>query len=660
MKLFYLFAISTSVIVAVFLLSATAAGQEKTKSAKTAKAEKADKTPPDLLTAKGPATTISEELSQMIQFKPFDAGLVPEILVKNDDKAYELMQKIEEKIGWGNGGSSWGGATWSFSASSEKLGLQFTREKADSKYLTRLIMTEREKPFRRFHLSMGDEKKFQLVIEGEPNVNYLFRISQEADGSIVVQEINGTEVFSAVQANFDEFCRSYPEFAESRIGPLFARFGIGKLISPYSSAVKEQVLFSIVPLSEEDLHSFSVSLQNLDSTSYVVREQESEKLSNEYNSLRDVMMRIATDRRFSPEVRDRVAEVINKKEKGTVSDIVRFVSTNKLDYQTEFLVWLLENETRPEYREKIIVRICEVEKLKTGKEDEAFANWLKEFRSKQKERNKVENGSRIAVSEIVDSFEALKKVKKGLGQLLALKTKENSITLDETHWAEPFGGKTIQEHSADILKEMQARGLPRSWYNAGGDYSASSAGYEQVLFERLSEEFTAEDKKSYEHMHSHSSFQEYENSGKDRHFVSESLRGDLIVDGQTSKSRRPRNGNESVHRPQFMIRFQEQGEAANEFVYSVERNNSIQIRFSNHVHSVFIRLNIQPDDSVIIQDVRANHIFVKEAASFDALIKDNSDYFSNEFFPLISAIGVELNKEEFQFTPLQSDRPNEK
>ena len=129
----------------------------------------------------------------------------------------------------------------------------------------------------------------------------------------------------------------------------------------------------------------------------------------------------------------------------------------------------------------------------------------------------------------------------------------------------------------------------------------------------------------------------------------------MAINDKTT-GRRAANANESNYHPKFLLLFEEQTEARSEFLFAIEEDDSVQIRFSNLADNAYIRLMIRKDKQSIIQDIRGNQVVTKQAKSFSALVEENADYFSNDFFPLLDALGVTLDPKEISFTPLSDDK----
>ena len=607
----------------------------------------------DLLTSKGITNEISEEISKMIQFGWDDKKITPTIQTADANKAYEIVQEIQRKIGFGGGGSSWGGDTWSFRVNSQKLNFHYQRNKIDKAIVTQLTLIEKKKPERKVNLVIREKGAFQLTIEGKAGSGYLFRLMQKESGEFVAQEIDGIEIKSFVSNNFEQFCKEHTAFSTDRLVPMIERFGFGTLITPFNSNAKDHVLYSLVPLSEQQLAEFDEQVKQLDSSSYAQREEATKKLAENYPNVREVLMRVSVDKRFSPEVRDRAAEVVQQQEKGDVADVVKFVTARKLATNTDYLVWLLANETREKFRKQIVKQICEIEELSTKVDDGTFQAWFANYQRKSNDERDKQTTKTVTTSDLVAKCAALKKAKPGIGRLLKLKISEATIQLDTEHWAKPFGGKTIKEHSDAIKKELESRGLPADWYSPGGSHSESSAGYEQVLFERMEAEMKIKNPRY--RSYSNDEQNEYGRSNKNRKINGQTIIAQLAINDKTT-GRRATNANESNYHPKFLLLFEEQTEARSEFLFAIEEDDGVQIRFSNLEDNAYIRLLINKDKQSIIQDIRGNQVVTKRAESFSALVEENADYFSKDFFPLLDALGVTLDPNEISFTPLREEK----
>ena len=612
--------------------------------------EESDADPKDLLAAKGITNDIADELSQLIKFEWDERKISPVIQTADANTAYETVREIQKKIGFGGGGSSWGGDTWSFSVNSQKLNFLYQRNKVEKSMVTRLSMIEMEKPQRKFDLTMGEKGTFQLSVEGKPGSGYLFRLTQKESGEFVTQEINGTEIKSFVAKDFEHFCKEHSSFTTDRLVPMFEHFGFGNLITPFSTAAKDHVLNTLVPLTDAQLKEFDTKVKKLNSNSYAEREQATKELNDNYASLRDVLMRVAVDKRLPPEVRDRAAEVVQKQEKGDVADVVKFVTARKLATNTAYLLWLLDNEDRDKFKQQIVRQICEIEDLKTSVKDETFEKWLVGYHQKLNEASSTTQEQEVSTKDLLANCIALKKAKPGIGSLLKFKLVDNTISLDTDHWAKPFGGKSIKEHSDAIKKELKARGLPDDWYSSGGEHPETSAGFEQVLFERMENEM--EVKKARYNSYSNNNTNPFGRSNKNRKIEGQNIKAELVVnDG--NENGRAAGKKESNYRPKFLLMFEEQNEARSELLVAIDRDESIQVRFSNLKDNAYIRLLIDKNKEAIIQDIRGNHVMSEKAASFSELVQKNQQYFSEEFFPMLDGLGVTLDAEQFKFKPFE-------
>ena len=612
--------------------------------------KESDENPKDLLTAKGVTNEIADELSKLLKFEWDERKISPVIQTADANTAYETVREIQKKIGFGGGGSSWGGDTWSFSVNSQKLNFLYQRNKIEKSMETRLSMIEMEQPHRKFDLTMGEKGTFQLSVEGKPGSGYLFRLTQKESGEFVTQEINGTEIKSFVAKDFEHFCKEHASFTTDRLVPMFEHFGFGNLITPFSAAAKDHVLNTLVPLTEEQLKEFDTKVKKLNSNSYAEREKATKELNENYASLRNVLMRVAVDKRLPPEVRDRAAEVVQQQEKGDVADVVKFVTARKLATNTTYLLWLLDNEDRDEFKQQIVRQICEIEDLETRVNDDTFKEWMVGYRQKLDEARNTAQEQVVSTRDLIANCSALKKAKPGIGSLLRFKVEDNTISLDTEHWAKPFGGKSIKEHSEAIKKELKARGLPDDWYSSGGEHAESSAGFEQVLFERMENEMKV--KKARYNNYSNNNVNPYGQSNKNRKFEGQNIKAELVVN-DANQTGRAAGKKESNYRPKFLLSFEEQNEARSELLVAIDEDDSVQVRFSNLKDNAYIRLLIDKNKEAIIQDIRGNQVMSKKAASFSELVQKNQQYFSEEFFPMLDGLGVTLDVEQFKFKPFE-------
>ena len=309
----------------------------------------------------GDLQKIKEPLSQLIKLNS-KAGRLTAETEKNRTQAYQLINKINAIGGNRGGGSSSSGSTWEIRINNNAFeGLcnyGYSRVYPKPNPNTwKIKLKELKKPNRDLFIEAGPNGELSITLYGGDDP-YLLRIRQLKSGSIFVQEVSDTEIFSESSSSFDAFCRQHSRFTQDRFLPMIRHLGIdAPMTTQFDKEVQNSVITFLTPIEQERLTSFQTSFKNLDSSDYQERKADAEKLAEGFEDWRDFVLRAVNDSEFSFEVRFRLMEVLEKNGKPEEIKASRYAISTGLANNPEYLVWLFETHDDATVRENVLAQL---------------------------------------------------------------------------------------------------------------------------------------------------------------------------------------------------------------------------------------------------------------------------------------------------------------
>lgn len=580
----------------------------------------------------GPITEVAENMRALISFE-WKNGILEPTLLEGRQEVQQTIYAIRSSSGGGGmSSSSSGDNSWWYQFQGQRMTGTFQnnwpRNAAGGQLMFNLV--ELEEPYRELTIQHNDSDQLSILLKGGA-LPFILRVKQNANGEFVVQEVNGVDVFSHREKSFGEFCRKHVDYSQDHLLPLLKAVGIEPPPTPQDREVQDKVIERLKPLDEQKLQEFKDLIAGLDSTSFEEREAATKTVAERFDDYRDVVERsIDDDEAFSAEARTRLLSLLKEKSE---SDEIRtrdVVSRLQLTEDPKYLIWLLEQREADDDRELLVETLVAITDQSIGDDIGAWKAWAGDSNDQELPVNNVE-----VDAEAIFSAGQLTKMREQTAKLVKLTTIDGSLQIDRDHWAEPFGGKTLNDLSNEIKEEIRKRGLPESYFNGIDSTRYPMLGYPHVLFESFHQELLKNPDKnnSYSRRTSGSNFT------PNRIVSANGL--DCSIATQPGANGRVigRANNESK---QFRLRFSEQNSPRRSI--SIEENEELQLRVEVTCESsdTIVRLIEMPDDKGwVVQDLRGTKVFADQADTYEALYDANKSYFDETFFPLLEKLGFQ-------------------
>lgn len=599
---------------------------------------------------KGDLQKIREPVANLFKLKTRGGRLVAEF-VKDRQTAYQHVGKINSIGGNRGGGSSSSGSRWEIRINSLAFegfcNYGYSRIYSNTNPETWMLkIKELKKPSRTLLIKADPDGALGITLYGGENP-YLLRIRQLKSGSIFVQEISDTQIFSESAPSFDVFCRRYSVFTQNRLLPVIRHIGIDAPMTQFDKDVQKAVLTFLTPIEKQRLDSFQTSFSNLDSADYDKRQSDARKLSESFQDWQDLVMKAINDSEFSFEVRFRLLKVLEEKGKPEDVRASRFAISTDLANNPQYLIWLYENNKDPGIHANIISQLRSV----TGDDlGDQIAAW------KEKYNDSVGDAPWIDAQPPVDLLAekgGIDQVAKFVGQLVRLKNADDRIVLDRGYWAEQFGGKSIQELVRETNNRLKQLNMPAT-YDPDPQFELTSVGHPHAIFARMRSEMQKTQKSSTVYYYS---YNRTSSSSLNRTFTNNEI--EVSMEFEPNKNvavRRTTTKNLDVKPPKlddkpFRIRLVERKDAMRTMLVEQQPDGHLRVSLVTEKSNAFVQFIQKSDGEFVVQDVRGDEIFTAKATNFSEFYDQNRVYCRTKLFPVFAKLGIRFEKKIFDPPP---------
>lgn len=598
----------------------------------------------------GDLQKIKAPLSKLIKFNT-KGGRLDAIVEKNRTTAYQHINSINSIGGNRGGGSSSSGNTWEIRINNNSFegtcNYGYSRVYPKPNPNTwKIKLKELKKPGRDLFIEAGPNGEISITLYGGDDP-YLLRIRQQKSGSIFVQEVSDTEIFSESSASFDAFCRQHSKFTQDRLLPIIRHLGIDAPMTQFDKVVQDAVVTSLTPIEEEQLTSFQTSFKNLDSSDYNKRKADAKKLSEGFDDWRDFVLKAVNDSDFSFEVRFRLMEALEKNGKPEVIKASRYAISADLANNPEYLVWLYEINEDQVVQGNILNQLRKA----TGKDlGGDIAAWKVAFADSNSNVPKVERQPSI---NLLEEKGAIDNVNQYVGELVRLKNGDNKLQLDRKHWESQFGGKSIQQLVKETNENLAKLNMPAS-YDPDPLFELGSVGHPQAIFAKMRSKLQSTTKSSTVYYYS---YQRTSSSSLNRQFNNNDISISMdFQPNETTVRRSVTSKNLDVPPPKldgkpFKIDFRELGGARRSLMVNEQVDGRLRVALVTEASNAFVQMLQQPDGGFVVQDVRGPDVFTAKAGSFTEFVKQHKVYCDERLFPLFSHFGIRFTDDLFKAPP---------
>lgn len=573
----------------------------------------------DPLAQRGTLQDMQEPIGKLLKFNWSGGTLKLKRLPQKEE--FSIFDKIAAAAGRSGGSGS--------SSSRARVSKQFSRTNLHGELLLtdpksvvkffgrkpeiwlsiRVALREQNGPQRSVVVEQDGQGRLELLVKCDLT-NYLLIVRQKPDGSFLVQEVGGGRMFAAQETSFLMFCCKHRKFANMTLLPLMKHLGIVPPKTSHNPTVDAAVLARLQPVSDKQREMFQKLLNQLNDDNFAVRGKATRALTQEFAVYQTLVRETANDKSQPPEVRTRIAKILESKRGADGEAIDELMAREKLCDDPFYLISLLERTEDPKHQSLIAAVLKQRTKQPFGVN---VAQWWKWVDSAELLR---ETSPRKVTNPPAEKG-PLQGLAKPIGQLLKFTLQGQRLHMDRQHWQQPFGGKTIAQLEKEIKAEVVKRGLPRDWFSS----RHKDSNCVSVLFYRLCQTG---------HVYTEST------SGKgwdsSTRASSEDLETRLVLKPQASL----RKTEESSFR--FAIR-EKKGTKQSIDVFDDGRG-AVTMLIRDDASNFLLRLAQETNGTVTIHEFRGANVFSAKAGSFRRFCEQNSELVQKTLFPLMKHMGM--------------------
>lgn len=608
---------------------------------------------------KGDLQKIKEPLAELIKLKT-KGGKLSADFIKDRQTAYTQVNKINSIGGNRGGGSSSSGSNWEIRMNSNSFegycNFGYSRVYPNPSPNTwKLKLKEKKQPNRDLFLEAGPNGEVSITLYGGDNA-YLLRIRQFKSGTIFVQEVSDTDIFSETATSFDVFCRRHSKFTQDRLLPMIRHLGIGAPMTQFDKTVQQSVISFLTPIAEEQLTSFQTSFKNLDSSDYDKRKADSDKLAKGFKNWHDFVLRAVNDNDFSFEVRFRLMEALEKNGKPEEIKASRYAISADLANNPQYLVWLYETHEDESTRANILNQLRQATGEDLGSQ---IAAWKKKYETSSVVTAKTNSQPPV---DLLAEEGGIDSVRDYVGQLVRLHVVDNKIQLDRDHWSEQFGGKSIQKLVTETNETLEKLNMPAN-YDPDPLFQLSSVSHPQAIFAKMRSKMQATRKSSSVYYYS---YNRTSSSSLNRQFNNNDITVSMEFEPTTTSARTVTTKNLKNVKPPvlkgkpFKLDLGELKAARRSLMIQEKPDGQLRVALVTEKSNAFVQLLQKANGQFIVQDVRGPEIFTAKGATFTEFFKANQQYCEQKLFPLFSHLGISFKTELYKAPPRPKKKSSEK
>ncbi len=606
---------SIGVCVAAWLMAASVYGQATTGSP---------------MLRNGPLRRAAAVMSQLLQGRIED-GRFRVSRIESPHETESFLDNTDGSVG--SGGFSYSRDNeWQLSYGNESIWLRIRQRivRPNAQWQD-WIIDERMAPFRQVLLSVGPNGEIHLEMSSSRH-GYLLHFFQARDGACVVQELSDEYVFSAASASLLHLCKEHPEFSGDRLMPALSSAGIAKIKTPYHRQVVQAVRMHFHPLTSDERESLQTVMQGLDSPVFAERQQASKQIAALWKREESLILRLLTAESLSPESKRRIRDAIG--EAGLSGkdwlDALDLVEADELLNERDFLQWVLNVESDETIRMSLAEHLAHLpaefhpaETTNLGSDNSFAAN-----------NNNLAEPTPVFPSRDAGGFSRLIKP---IGRLVHVVERDGRMTLDRQHWADQFGGKTIQElvkETRDFIRDQQ---LPVEWFQPNQD-NEMALDYPPVIFQSIKQDLNRDAvAESPWHQWGHetlsSGWTDTIYTGRFRltlNWGSDSKPGVL---GRMFAS----------HSKPFRLAAEESAAPRRQLIVDSSIDGRLLLRLGSREERWVLQICQFADGSVVVHDVRGTASQFWREESFPAFRERVGDYLTEEILPVFQAAGITIH-----------------
>ncbi|HMO14396.1 MAG TPA: hypothetical protein PKD64_11345 [Pirellulaceae bacterium] len=593
----------------------------------------------------GPLQEVGEVLSEIIGLT-WARGHLECQLPDSYYEAEEELDELRDRFGYADG-SEYGRTSFTLAFGGEQvLGFVSLKNLPDNSVRKSVFVRELTKPFRSLELVMWQPEHFTVTLSA-PAEDYILRFGQTAKADFFAQEIYGTEVATFKAPDFSGFSQQYVGFAERAIHPTLKLLGIGDLLYPYHKDVRAEALNQLSRIDAEDFRDLSDYFDRLNDEQFEVRELASQQLAENCEHLKPLLVRVVFDQQFPVEIVSRVRKVLYETISEREQAIIELIRDSAILNSPPYLAWLLQTDLSQTHAAAVIEQLHRLTQLSPIPDSQEWNDWVSGLvaahTSDQTDGIEDMPGDEIDL-QVLQVAGELSSLREHLGSLMNFTIADGNLLINRTLWSDYFQNKSVKDIIEELQSELEARRIPKSWLNAGGQMSVRETSHVTMIFENIREAIKAESDDWFDR------FDPFKSQDRTMGLATKTFAARLNLPlGQT---RRPIGGSKTsttqtnAHPTPKAIDpihlFIGEKKGRNREIAVTEMADQLIIAFVCEPNDVRITL-IQRPGHVVLHEIRGLRAKALQANDFVELYNANREYFDHEWFPLIQHMGIHFS-----------------
>jgi hypothetical protein len=202
---------------------------------------------------------------------------------------------------------------------------------------------------------------------------------------------------------------------------------------------------------------------------------------------------------------------------------------------------------------------------------------------------------------------------------------------------------------------MKKNNLPLEWLDAGGKFSLNSTEYPQVIFANMAAKLKSEDKKNTPQTMTYGYISQQDPATRNRLVNTSKITAQMQFHNETGNAQLGRfiaaGNNRNLPRAKyFYLYFKELTDAKRILEIHESKNKTISITLISDNDDTVIRMvqhaatnaDVPAESRCVLYEIRGDQTRKLKAANFDDLVRENPDYFKNEWLPLMENFGIQI------------------
>ena len=446
-----------------------------------APAEQAEDEPPQKEEElKGPLEDLASVLEQVIKIRVANDHLQGETL-GSFNEFQQAMYSNSHLFGGGGTSSSSSGDSWRMTFNWQWIRGQANYKGDAENQSLQLTATEQIGRLKHMRFEYESGSKFSMTV-WSPKTSEFTRFRQTSEGELSWIYFSPEIQVNVSATSLSKLLRRLP--AETRPQALAALRGTGFPLpaTPYDAPVVKNVITTIcTQLPAEEVQQFKALVRGFDSDNYDERMETAKRVKAQYPNWKKHIEAALDDDTFSLESRFQLRAIYVDKADEVDASATDLATSLKLTQDGVYLAWLLGQTQEASQQQQICKVLNSISEESFGNDVEAWQVW-----GQKQEAAAVEQaGPANVASERATPLETegqLNTAQDQVRALVQLRMDSTGLSLDQTHWKQGFGDKSLTDVNNEIKAMIEKYHLPANLWQGDQLANLGDAGYAVARF----------------------------------------------------------------------------------------------------------------------------------------------------------------------------------